>query len=63
MIKTIRNTLIDSFLCMMLVGSCAFGLAVAVAPFVVGGSALQMVFAFPFFFVSCVCLIILNNRG
>tara|TARA_B100001123_G_C15129083_1_gene954543 strand:+ start:222 stop:368 length:147 start_codon:yes stop_codon:yes gene_type:complete len=48
---------------MMLVGSCAFGLAVAVAPFVVGGSALQMVFAFPFFFVSCVCLVILNNRG
>ena len=63
MIKTIINTLIDSFCCTMLVSFCSFGLALAVTPWFTWHSAWMSLFSLPFFFVGFLCLMILDRRG
>ena len=62
MIKTIINTLIDSFCASMLVGFFALGIAFAVVPMVDPQSAIWLsVTSFPFFVIGSVFFMLLNR--
>jgi len=61
--KTLISSLVDSFLCIMLVSFGALALTLIVAPFVMNDPAWHMVFAFPFLCVTCICFVILDGRG
>lgn len=64
MIKTILNTLIDSFCASMLVGFFALGIAFVVVPMIDPFTALWLSLAsFPFFVIGLVFFMILDRRG
>ncbi len=62
MIKTILNTLIDSFCASMLVSFFALGIAFAVVPMVDAHTAIWLsITSFPFFVIGSVFFMILDR--
>ena len=63
MIKTILNTLLDSFCCIMLVSFLSFGLCVLVMPFFTADPLWASLFCVPFLAVACAFLSILERSN
>ena len=63
MIKTILNTLLDSFCCLMLVSFFSLGFGIFAAPFFTPDSLWSMLFCVPFVAVGFAFFAVLDRRG
>ncbi len=64
MIKTILNTLIDSFCASMLVGFFSLGIAFFLVPMFDAQTAIWLsITSFPFFVIGLVFFMVLDRRG
>ena len=63
MIKTILNTILDSFCCLMLVSFFFLGFGIFVAPFFTPDPLWTMLLCIPFVAVALAFFAILDRRG